>query len=351
MMRRWLQSVISILIIGMGLASPAQAQESVVPDLTGLSIPAAAAQLNAVGLRLGTQQALPLGADPSQAGRVASQSLAPGDLTAAGVTVDLQVYREPNMSVIFDDNDLTLVNRSQNLLDLNGLSFQAQDGTGASFAAVRWSGVLRPSQCTQVWSVGRNGPKGLDECSTIQNWLVTTQPGEHFWLQGNFSVVQQGVERGRCTIAVPGRCDFYLEVGGTGGETVEYIYFAYTSDRLIVHNPSTDQWMNVNGFTLFNNYPDNRGFPLTLSDATLYSYRDGVIQAGLLAPGQCISFTNSQPQSESTPEPCRIVASLDIDPGLIFWGAAFEFVSSADNQRRSCPAARPDQMTVCIMPR
>jgi beta-lactam-binding protein with PASTA domain len=148
MMRRWLQSVISILIIGMGLASPAQAQESVVPDLTGLSIPAAAAQLNAVGLRLGTQQALPLGADPSQAGRVASQSLAPGDLTAAGVTVDLQVYREPNMSVIFDDNDLTLVNRSQNLLDLNGLSFQAQDGTGASFAAVRWSGVLRPSQCT-----------------------------------------------------------------------------------------------------------------------------------------------------------------------------------------------------------
>jgi hypothetical protein len=343
--------VMGVILMGISLVSPVQAQESIVPNLIGLSVPAAAAQLNAVELGLGVQTTLPIPADSSAIlGTIGSQSFAPGELAAGGISIDVGVYRAPNASVIFDDNDLTLVNLSADRLNLTGVSFQAADGT-ATFAASRWSDGLRPRQCTQVWSVGRNGPKGLDECANIQNWLVTTNAGEHFWMRDSFTVIQNGQVRGQCVVANPGRCDFYLEAPAISGETVEYIYFAYTSDRLVVRNPSTDQWMNVNGFTLFNNYPDNRGYPLTLSDPTLYTYRDSVAQIGLLAPGQCISFTNSQPQSESTPEPCRLVAALDIDPGLIFWGAAFEFISSADNQRRSCPAARPDQVTVCIMPR
>jgi hypothetical protein len=345
----WLFTLIGLLALGLPVAL---AQESVVPDLQGLSIPAAAARLNAVGLALGAQTTLPPPADGSiPLGTVGSQGFAAGELVAAGASVEVGVYRAPNAGVIFDDNDLTLVNRSPGWLNLTGVSFQGMDGLAANFAATRWAESLRPGQCLQVWSVSRNGPKGLDECQAIQNWLWTGNTGEHFWLGGRFAVVQNGQVRAACAVSNPGRCDFYLEGGASSGDTLEYIYFAYTVDRLVVLNPSSDQWMNTEGFTLFNYFANSQGLAVTLSDPNLYSYRLGVARLGQLAPGQCISFTNSQPQTAEPPQPCQVIAELDIGTDLIFWGAAFDFVSSTDGARRACPAATPGQMTLCIMPR
>jgi hypothetical protein len=352
MLNRVTVLISSLLLLGIVNLPTLRAQESVVPDLSGLSVPAAAARLNAVGLSLGVQSTLPVPAEGGiTLGTVGSQSFEPGQLVGPEASVDVGVYRNPNASVIYDDNDLTFLNRSTSWLSLNGVSFQGVDGNAANFAAVRWADGLRPGQCTQVWSVSRNGPKGLDECSAIQNWLWTGNSAEHFWLGSRFQVVQNGQVKATCPVTFPGRCDFYLEGGSSGSETLEYIYFAYTAERLVVLNPGSDQWMNVDGFTLYNNYPANRGLALTLSDANLYSFKLSVARLGQLAPGQCISFTNSQPQSAETPQPCQVIAELAIDPGLIFWGAAFEFVSSVDGQRRSCPAGVPGKLTVCIMPR
>lgn len=352
MLNRVTVLIFSLILVSMVRLPTLRAQEMSVPDVRGLSVPAAAARLNAAGLALGTQTTLPVPAEGGVTlGTVGSQGFDPGQLVGAEASVDVGVYRNPNASVIYDDNDLTLVNRSTGWLNLNGVSFQGMDGSAANFAAVRWADGLRPGQCAQVWSVSRNGPKGLDECSAIQNWLWTGNTAEHFWIGSRFQVIQNGRIQAECAVSQPGRCDFFLEGGSSTGDTLEYIYFAYTAERLVVLNPSSDQWMNVEGFTLYNNYPENRGFPLTLSDANLYNFVLSVARLGQLAPGQCISFTNQQPQAAETPQPCQVIAELGIGPGLIFWGAAFEFVSSVDGQRRSCPAGLPDKLTVCIMPR
>jgi hypothetical protein len=343
--------MVGLMLLGMAGLPAALAQEPAVPDLTGLSVPAAAARLNALGLGLGVQTTLPPPPEGTSLGTVGSQGIAPGQAAPAGARVDVGVYRAPNASVIFDDNDLTLVNRGDSWLSLNGVSFQALDGNGANFAALRWSDGLRPGQCTQVWSVNRNGPKGLDECRAIQNWLVTTNTGEHFWTGSRFAVIQHGQVRAECQVSNPGRCDFYLENTSSSAETLEYIYFAYTAERLVVLNPGADQWMSVEGFTLYNFYGNDVGYGVTLSDPNLYGFRLPVARLGQLAPGQCLSFTNSIPQTAEPPQPCQVIASLDIGTDLIFWGAAFEFVSSVDGQRRSCPAAVPGKLTVCIMPR
>lgn len=347
-----MRNIISILIIACLLAGSAAAQADTVPDLSGLSVPEAAAALNRVGMALGAEVGEAWTAESGlEAGSIVTQSVAAGSAAQPGVAVDVTVLRSPNVLLIFDDNDLTLVNQSGGVLDLTGLSFNASAGSSASFAASRWSGSLRAGQCTQVWSVGRNGPKGLDECSLIQNWLVTTNIAEHFWTAGatNFRVLQNGIERASCAVSNPGRCEFYVAAASAADNT-PYVYFAYTDERLAIINQSDDQWMALAGFTVYNNFGPAASAPIPLSDASLYGgLLNPAARIGQLAPGQCILFTNGTLDLE-TPQPCDVIARLAVDPALIFWGAAFE-MDSLDGQRRSCPAATAGRLTLCIMPR
>lgn len=333
------------------------AQDTTVPDLTGLSVPAAAALLNRSGLALGAENNIGWTADSGlPENRINGQSIPAGTAAQAGAAVDVSVLRSPNVILIYDDNDFTLVNQTGGELNLAGLTFSALDGNLASFAATRWSGSLRPGQCTQVWSIGRNGPKGLDECESIQNWLVTTNAGEHFWTGGatQFSVSQNGVQRVVCPVANPGRCEFYVSSSATGGDSTPFVYFAYTVDRLAVINTATDQWMGLAGFSVFNFNPalSVQGAGVPLGDPTLYNpILNPVASVGRLAPGQCVLFTNSSPERSEPPQPCDVIAMLNINPSVIFWAAAFELDSQSDGQRRSCPAATPGRLTVCVMPR
>ncbi|MCB9452936.1 MAG: PASTA domain-containing protein [Anaerolineaceae bacterium] len=356
MIKRWYSLLILFILAGMPLAVAAQVVATV-PELVGLSLPQAAAQLNRAGLALGAQENVPWTAEsglPQNA--VGAQSTAAGSQVAPGSAVDVTVLRSPNALLLYDDNDLTLVNQTGGELNLTGLFFQTVDGASASLAGTRWASSLREGQCVQVWSVGRNGPKGLDECSSIQNWLVTNNAGEHFWTgEGGvtqFNVMQNGVQRAVCPVANPGRCEFYLAGGGAAGDATEYVFFAYTTDRLAIINTSTDQWMPLEGFAVRNNFAPPYGATVNVADPSLFGRNvSPVANAQLLAPGQCIFFTNGSPTQDTPPQPCDVIARLDIGASVIFWGADFDVESLTDDLPHSCPAATAGQLTLCIMPR
>jgi hypothetical protein len=335
----------------------AQAQDSsIVPDVTGLTVPVAAAELNRVGIAIGQEIGEPWSLESGLIrNAVAEQSIAPGTAVEPGTRIDLTVMRSPNITLIYDDNDLTLVNQAGSAIDLTGIFFQALDGNQATFAASRWGRELRENRCAQSWSVNRNGPKGLDECDYIEHWLTTNNGAEHFWTGAGgttqFSVTQGGIERAVCPVANPGRCEFYLPAASTGDMT-EYVYFAYTSDRLAIINNSEDKWMSLADLDLINNYAEPAGTTVAPANPTLYgSTRNPAANLNRLAPGQCIFFTDSSPAAQTPPQPCDVVARLDVGPSVIFWGAEFPVDSVSDDQPHSCPVAQPERLILCILPR
>lgn len=332
----------------------AQEQTVVVPDVSGMNVPAATALLNKNGLRLGVENNQGWTAESGlPENSINGQSIPAGESVTFGTAIDVNVLRSPNALVIYDDNDLTLVNNSGGDLNLTGITFAATDGSGAQLAGSRWGVALRAGQCVQVWSIGRNGPKGLAECGTIQNWLVTTNGAEHFWTGGGgttqFNVLQNGMPRATCQIANPGRCEFFLSGGGAGSDATEYVYFAYTPEHLAIINQSTDQWMSLDGFYVVNNVA--QGVPVFLGNSTIYTKNPPDVETvSRLAPGQCILYTNSTPGLDNPPQPCDVIARLDIGVSVIFWGGDFG-VTSADDSEHICPAPIAGRLTLCIMPR
>ena len=361
-------------IIGLGLIialclsnlpSSAQSSDVVVPDLRGLSVPQAAAALNAADLELGGQAPLGWTLDSGLAqNSVSQQSIAAGSSVAPGTGISVVVLRAPNMQLIYDDNDLTLLNMSDENADLSRLSF-ADENNAAFFAATRLSSDLRPRQCLQLWSIGRNGPKGIPECEFIQSWLSTRNSNEHFWTQSNgiekFAVLGDGVSQVSCPAAGPGtennpvRCEFFYEGAGEGSTTAEYIYFAYTLEAIAIINMSPDRWMLTNDTSIFNFNPaiSNPGAELRFGDPQLmreeFRRSRGNIQR--LAPGQCIVFTSSTSEADAPPQPCTVVAQRTLNPDVAFWLADFQIQSSTTGQRLGCPAAIAERPTLCILPR
>jgi len=350
-----MKKILAFLIFWTILSGQVGAQDSVqVPDLTDMNVPQAAAALNRVGLALGNETGEAWTAESGlEQNRIKTQSVAAGQTAASGSAIDVTVLRSPNVVLVYDDNDLTLVNKTGGDLDLSGIIFNTLDGNPAQFAASRWAGSVRNSQCMQLWSIGRNGSKGLDECSTIQNWLVTKNGAEHFWTGAgsstHFAVTQNGIQRGQCAVANPGRCEFYIP-SGASADVTDYIYFAYSTHNVAIINQSADRWMTLSGFIIYNNFAPQKGLTIPLGDMTLYSVKNPVARAGQLAPGQCVLFTDGTPDGNTPPQPCDVVARLDISPTLIFWGAAFDMQSS-DGQKHTCPAATADKLTLCVMPR
>jgi hypothetical protein len=356
-------------LIALALFVPSvAAQEAtvVVPDLTGLNVPQAAAILNAVGLRLGNEESggWTDGAGLAR-GSISAQSLAPSTIVTSGTVVDVSVLQSPNMLLLYDDNDLTVVNLSANVADVTGLRFTSVEGNPAALAAIRWASNLRNGQCLQAWSISRNGPKGLDDCQFIQNWLTTNNTGEHFWTQANgvqrFAVLEEGIERATCPAAPVGsqdnplRCEFFYAGAGAGADVTNYLYFAYTPDAIVIINQSNDKWMPTDRTTIFNFNPgiSNPGAPLIFGDTNLLreEFTTGFGDVTRLAPGQCIMFSTNHPEGTKSPQPCNVIAQRDLSPQIAFWLADFEIESATDGQRHTCPAASAGRPTLCILPR
>ena len=355
-----------LLLIGLKLL-PVHAQSSavVVPDLAGLNLPQAAASLNSAGLNLGVQTLLLWTAESGlPQNSVSAQSVPAGSSVEAGITVDVTILRSPNMQLIYDDNDLTLVNMTDSTVDLRRMSFAAS-GNAAFFTATRLANDLRSRQCVQVWSIGRNGSKGLPECEFIQNWLSTNNRNEHFWTALNgvsdFAILDNGVELVRCPAAPAGseanplRCDFYYAGTAEGSEMTEYLYFAYTTEAVAIINRSEDRWMPTNLKEIYNYNPSIMipGSPLRFGDPQLFreEFRRGPGNVEMLAPGQCIVLTSFPSTENAPPQPCQVVAQRDLDPSVAFWVADFEVQSLSTGRRLNCPAALADRPTLCILSR
>jgi hypothetical protein len=342
----------------------AQGDQVTVPDVTGLSVPAAAALLNQNGMALGNQYGeLWTVASSQPANTIGAQSLAPGSTVDWGTALDVTVLRSPNMLLIYDAESITLINQADVPVNLQGLTFNAEDGnTPATFPAANWMGTLDGSaQCAQLWAVPQKQPQRPAECVGIQRWLSTVNAGVHFWTGLNgvtrFNVVYDGVERAVCEGAAPGQgskqCAFYLPIEAGAGDVTAYIYLAYVTDRLIVLNQSGDKWMPL-AQTIIHNYNPNVSVPgagVNVGDPALFHSPQIVADIRQLAPGQCLLFTNGSPDASSPPQPCNVVARLDINAQLIFWAAEFEVESVTDGQRHKCPAATADKMTICVVPR
>ncbi len=356
-------SIIVLLLLCLPASVGLSAQEAVsVPVIIGLNVPQAAAALNRAGLTLGNQTPVRWeAASGLPENTVGAQSLEAGASAAPGTPVDVTVLRTSNIVLVYDDNDLTLVNLSGAPVNIGGLIFTATEGASASFAASRWTGALAPGDCGQVWSISRGAAKDVAGCASTR-WLTTNNPQEHFWTTANgvvrFSVIENGVERASCDAAPVGtqdqplRCEAYVTAGGAASEITSYVYFTYTTDAFAVINRSLDKWMPTGQTTILNYNPNLSiaGLPVQVGDPGLFGNPPTPANIGQLAPGQCVLFTSDN-ASAAPPEPCDQIAQLHLASNVAFWLANFVVDSAADDERRECPAAVADRVTICVMPR
>lgn len=359
---RALRIVTLTLIIFISAWASAQASESAaaattVPNLAGMTPPQAAAALNAARLQLGAMSSM-TASPPLLAGTVAGQFPPAGSVAVPGAMVDVSVAYAPNVRLIYDNNDLTLINIGTQPLDAGTLTFQASDAVPVSFDGRRWGRQIEPTDCVQVWSTRRTQPKSLAACRRIAAWLSTTDANQHVWKDASgaqgFIVRQEGVQRGECPTASPGTrenplvCEIYL-AQVQPPPVWPFIYLAYTRDSLVVHNTSADSWMRMNvPLLLASNHA------ISLNDTSLYHAVDGLIvstgSGGVpvirqLAPGQCVRFRTVSAPADFIPEPCLMFADALID-GVPFWHTPFT-IEDNRGDKHVCAAAAPDAVTTC----
>lgn len=356
--------IASVLLVLFSHYSLAQEATATVPDITGMNLPQAAATLNRNGLELGTQTPAD-NAGQLPPNSIVAQETAPGTSVPRGTVVNVSVVLPSNTRLIYDDNDITLMNLTDQPMNTSGLIFTAVEGTAATYTASQWGDSLRERQCFQLWSVNRNGPKEVEQCDTIQAWRITTNPGAHFWTQANsvssFAVQENGIQRAVCAAAPPNSqdspttCEFYLAGGGAGDELTPFVYFAYTENAIALINTSNDLWMPTTQTTLYN-YNAALAAPgasLNFGDPDLLreEFRVGLGNIAQLAPGQCLMYTVDGSNVTEPPEPCDVVAQRALAANIAFWVADFEVESAIDAERRICPAAAESNRTRCIVRR
>jgi hypothetical protein len=351
--------LILCLLIAINLVQ-GQDQTVTVPDLTGLTVPQAVATLNHSGFNLGTQTPFE-GTTDQPPNSVVSQSLAAGTTASYGTAIDITLVQPSNARLVYDDNDLTLVNLTDQVLNIADVVFASTEGATTSYAPAIAS--LAPKQCMQLWSIARSGgPKETAGCEDI-NWRSTQIKEFHFWTQANgvtrFTVKQGGVERTVCEAAAVGTqdspltCEFYLAGGGAGSEVAPFLAFAYKTDAVALINLTDNQWMPTNDSTIYNFNPaiSTPGAGLKMGDPELMreEFRKMLGDITRLAPGQCVVLTATD--SAQSPQGCDVIVQRTLSPDVAFWVAPFEIDSVTMGKRYKCPAATPDKLTRCIVPR
>lgn len=339
--------------------APFQAPTVPTPDLTGLTVPQAAARLNDAGLRLGNQATVPW-TDEAELppDTIQSQSIAADEPIAPGTSVDVAVLRQSNVHLIYDDNELTLINQSGIPLDLKTITFRGLDGS-TTFSGAEWGrflpdAVLDSGDCAQVWSIRAGAAKQVEGCNSIY-WLTTNNAAWHFWTQtagsGPFELLQGDVSRITCQAAppesqdAPTTCSFFVPTGVFADPTVDYVYLVYTPNQFTVFNPSANAWMPLNGTRI-----ESATASLILGDPALFDSHTDVADLSRLAPGQCTVWARGA-DAEAL-EDCHMIARSTITPEAVFWNAPFSIRATTQPSRSlSCPAATPGETTICIMPR
>lgn len=358
---RLLLPALILFISAIGIAqSPDWATAAVsIPDLAGLTPPQAAAVLNAGRLQLGILTSTT--ADVRQtAGTIATQFPAPGSTISMGAAVDVVIAYAPNIRLIYDNNDLTLINMSQQQIDLRTITLRATEGVPVYFEGARWGRRIEPNDCVQVWSIRRTRPKSLPECRRIEAWLSTTDVNQHVWKDSagvqRFMLQQNDIVRGDCPAAGTGTrdepliCEMYLDQNQTP-PLWPFLHLAYTADTLVIHNTSSDSWMRLSAAV-----KPAMGGAFSFSDLRLYKAIDRLVISEAsgggnvlrqLAPGQCARFRTPSAPVESLPEPCLLFADAIVE-SMPFWSVPFT-VEEISGAKHTCDAAAPKGVTTCLV--
>lgn len=334
-----------------------------VPDVTGMTVAQAAAILNKAQIRLGTREQVFADIPAAESGKISLQRPGAGETVEPGSIVNVQVQVRQNFLLIYDNNDITLVNQSGRSVRVADLSFSSVDGSSATNFAisphwqqisagswVAFNGRLEAGQCLQIWSEPANSFKVIPLCPEINQaaWMSTILPNYHFWLGNNgstqFRVMQNGVERGVCPVATTAspalECPLNIPFGQVESDTTEYIYLVYTRDELTVLNPSSDRWMYVTDIQL--------GNTVNLGDNTQYTLNTVIDRVEALAPGQCVLFKAAGASStETLASSCFVIAESSLAANAIFWRTAFDLPNQTE---RLCPPAQANKQVICLMP-
>lgn len=362
-MRLRVITILLVLLLAAVSSTGAQTNPVTVPDVSGMKVPLAAAELNRAGLNIGSVTPFEgeTGFGPDT---VVTQDATAGSILEYGSSVNLSVVLPANARLVYDDNDITLINLTDQPLNIEGLRFVTTEGTQAAYNAADITPSLGAGDCWQFWSISRSGPKVVPGCSSIQ-WRTTNNSNNHFWPQTNgvqrFAVQQDGIDRASCPAAPPSSqnaplsCEFYLSGGAAGEVVASYVYFAYTPDAVAIINVSDESWMLTDQSTIYNYNPaiETAGAPLIFGDPNLLrdEFRVSLGDITRLAPGQCIMLSTGDAAATDPPEDCDVIAGRTLVSDVAFWLAPFEVESSTIGQRHNCPAATPGSLTRCIMPR
>lgn len=351
--------LLCVLIV---LPAAAQDQTGVVPDLTGLNLPQAAAELSKVGLLIGKQTPVTwTEGNPATPETIVEQAVAAGETLPAGSRVDLTIVGTANIIMIYDDNDFTMVNHVGRTLDLTQVTFQSSDGA-ASLPATRWRNSLATGECVQIWSVQRGTAKEWPECSQTHWFSTTIRTNEHFWTELNgvseFSMSVNGEVMKTCPAALfgaePVRCEFYLTTGVGATNSIDFLYINYTIGEFTVTNVSDDRWLTLNDTRFVNYNPAEpvAGSWFTLGSDSIFTPTIMGSDPLLLAPNQCVKIRDPRlADQHPLTSDCIVIGSAEFTGGDVFWQADFEVYNPNVGIRHTCPAAVRDKDVVCIMPR
>lgn len=318
-----------------------------VPDVAGLTVPEAAAKLNQAGLQLGLIEDVQ--GTAGQANTIAAQVPSAGSAAEPGTAVDLTVRRSQMVKLIYDDNDLTLMNLSSEDLSLRRVYFRSVDGTAStSFVATDWdANRLRGNQCMQLWSIATRVTRAVEGCGSFQKWVYRTVGTAHFWTGANnttrFEVTQDGVLRGICVIE-DGECSLYIAPfagrSGIAPDVAEYVTLLYTPDTLWITNRTANRWLPTGDLLIGGTQA---------GDTAIYSTVSDVATPQLLAPGQCLRWERPGAAGNSDADPCEVVGVARVSG---FWTQVFRVSSQVDGARRECPpVAEGSQTALCLLPR
>lgn len=321
-----------------------------IPDLAGLTLPQAAAELTALGLQIGVVEDVEWNEAAGDPNTISEQTPSAGEAIGSTAVVDVQVSRIYNIEFLYDNNDLNLHSLDETDINIAHLQLVPVHSTENVWAGRDWSvRRLEADQCLQILAFASRSPiTDIQECDGIQRWFATRQVENHFWLSdeaSEFLVIQDGIVRATCptttaTTTTRQRCLAYLLSGDVSEDTTAFAYFVYDDTQLFVVNRSSDAWMPVNLLDLTNiDLFDPAWFDSPPNDALLR-----------LAPGHCLRY-GDEPFVGNSPLDCAVIADIELSSGEVFWRSGFRLTSRMDDEQRECPEVGNDSSTVCFVPR
>lgn len=352
----WLLALLPVL----GWMTFAQDDGVTVPDLTGLNVPQAAAALHRAGLRLGDQTQVIVAISAEASGRVTAQTPAAGSAAGAGAAVAVTVQLQETLLLVYDNNDMTLVNRAGRNIRLNALSLEAAGRAQTARFNIapdwqtinnnswgRFRGRLEPGQCVQIWSEPASDFKDIEQCGRGNNtaWMSTVLPQYHFWTGTNgatsFTVSYDGAEFATCPVARGEQlrvCPLAIPFGAGATTHTEYVYLTYTTGQLVVENPSVDRWMRLEGLVVQDG--------MALGSNSRYTRLPFIDTVSQLAPGECLRISSGDAADEPPPD-CFVIAELTLTPDeTAFWRRPFQFSGVTG---RTCPPAHNTRDVICMV--